>query len=111
MLSSLQCLACMCARAHFATLQQLAFKHRLNKAGSQRIIAFVCSPVEEDERKLQRLGKELKKNSVRVAPAMHLPTRSATGLSYALRDRLPWTLCPWESWKRTRPSCARSSTP
>ncbi|KAI9101034.1 hypothetical protein DFS34DRAFT_452085 [Phlyctochytrium arcticum] len=47
-------------------IAQLALKHRQNKNQRQRIIVFVGSPVEEDEKALVRLGKKLKKNSVAV---------------------------------------------
>ncbi|RYG66689.1 hypothetical protein EON64_09185, partial [archaeon] len=43
---------------------QLALKHRKNKNGAQRIIAFVGSPVAETTEALQKLGKQLKKNNV-----------------------------------------------
>ena len=43
---------------------QLALKHRQNKNQRQRIIVFVGSPVETDEKDLVKLGKKLKKNSV-----------------------------------------------
>ncbi|KAG0224409.1 hypothetical protein BGW41_005132 [Actinomortierella wolfii] len=45
---------------------QLALKHRQNKNQRQRIIVFVGSPVEEDEKALVRLAKKLKKNNVAV---------------------------------------------
>lgn len=45
---------------------QLALKHRQNKNQRQRIIVFVCSPIEEDEAALVRLAKKMKKNSVAV---------------------------------------------
>ena len=44
----------------------LALKHRQNKNQRQRIIAFVGSPLAEDEKELVKLGKKLKKNSVAV---------------------------------------------
>jgi hypothetical protein len=47
-------------------VRQLALKHRQNKNQKQRIVLFVGSPLEEDERTLVRLGKKLKKNSVAV---------------------------------------------
>lgn len=45
---------------------QLALKHRQNKNQRQRIIVFVGSPLDEDEKTLVRLGKKLKKNNVAV---------------------------------------------
>jgi len=45
-------------------IAQLALKHRQNKNGGQRIIVFVGSPLEEDEKSLVKIGKQLKKNNV-----------------------------------------------
>jgi len=56
-------------RCHFVNavqVGQLALKHRQNKSQRQRLVIFVGSPLEEDERTLVRLGKRLKKNSVAV---------------------------------------------
>ncbi|OAD80389.1 hypothetical protein PHYBLDRAFT_153870 [Phycomyces blakesleeanus NRRL 1555(-)] len=47
-------------------IAQLALKHRQNKNQRQRIIVFVGSPVETDERTLIRLAKKMKKNNVAV---------------------------------------------
>lgn len=47
-------------------IAQLALKHRKNKNGGQRIIAFVGSPITEDVATLQKVGKQLKKNNVAV---------------------------------------------
>lgn len=47
-------------------LMQLVLKHRQNKNQRQRIIVFVGSPVEEDEKTLVKLAKKLKKNNVAV---------------------------------------------
>jgi 26S proteasome regulatory subunit N10 len=44
----------------------LVLKHRQNKNQRQRIIVFVASPIEEDEKTLVKLGKKLKKNNVAV---------------------------------------------
>lgn len=44
----------------------LALKHRQNKVQSQRIIAFVGSPVTESEKELEKLAKKMKKNNVAV---------------------------------------------
>ncbi len=46
--------------------KQLALKHRQNKTQRTRIIAFVCSPVAEDEKSLVTLAGKLKKNNVSV---------------------------------------------
>jgi len=43
---------------------QLALKHRRNKNGGQRIIIFVGSPVEDDQRQMLKVAKLLKKNNV-----------------------------------------------
>lgn len=45
---------------------QLALKHRQNHLQRQRIVVFVCSPLDADTEALVRLGKKLKKNSVAV---------------------------------------------
>lgn len=45
---------------------QLALKHRQNKNQRQRIIVFVGSPIEADEKTLVKLAKKMKKNSVAV---------------------------------------------
>ncbi|RHZ74147.1 hypothetical protein Glove_227g5 [Diversispora epigaea] len=45
---------------------QLALKHRQNKNQRQRIIVFVGSPIEVDEKTLVKLGKKMKKNNVAV---------------------------------------------
>ena len=47
-------------------IAQLALKHRKNKNGGQRIIVFVGGPVFETKEKLQKIGKQLKKNNVAV---------------------------------------------
>jgi len=55
--------------AHFTTgvqIAQLALKHRQNKNQKQRIIVFVGSPVNEDEKTLVKLGKKLKKNNIAI---------------------------------------------
>ena len=44
----------------------LALKHRRNKLGGQRIIAFVGSPLEVDAPELKKLATSLKKNNVAV---------------------------------------------
>ncbi|KAJ2722039.1 proteasome regulatory particle base subunit rpn10 [Coemansia sp. Benny D115] len=55
--------------SHFDTgiqIAQLVLKHRANRNLKQRIIAFVASPVEADERSLVKLGKKLKKNGISI---------------------------------------------
>lgn len=47
-------------------IAQLALKHRKNKNGAQRIIAFVGSPLQETVAQLTQVGKILKKNNVAV---------------------------------------------
>jgi 26S proteasome regulatory subunit N10 len=54
---------------HFAPsikVAQLALRHRQNKNSKQRIIAFVGSPLIDDETSLVDLGKNLKKNLIAV---------------------------------------------
>ncbi|KAI8137341.1 hypothetical protein BJV82DRAFT_635528 [Fennellomyces sp. T-0311] len=56
-------------KADFMTgiqIAQLALKHRQNRNQRQRIVVFVGSPVEADERTLVRLAKKMKKNNVAV---------------------------------------------
>ncbi|CAE6404711.1 unnamed protein product [Rhizoctonia solani] len=53
----------------FATglnVAQLALKHRQNKNQRQRIVVFLGSPLDTDEKSLVRLAKKLKKNNVAV---------------------------------------------
>ncbi|EJU05988.1 hypothetical protein DACRYDRAFT_73212 [Dacryopinax primogenitus] len=45
---------------------QLALKHRPNKSQRQRIVVFVGSPVNADEKSLVKLGKKLKKNNIAI---------------------------------------------
>lgn len=45
---------------------QLALRHRQNKKQAQRIILFVASPIQEDEKQLVTLGSQLKKNKIAV---------------------------------------------
>lgn len=45
---------------------QLALKHRQNRSQRQRIIAFVCSPVEESEKELVQLAKKMKKGNISI---------------------------------------------
>jgi len=55
--------------AHLTTgiqIAGLALKHRQNKAQRARIVVFVCSPVEEDEKDLIKLAKKMKKNNTSV---------------------------------------------
>ncbi|KAH3680310.1 hypothetical protein WICMUC_000377 [Wickerhamomyces mucosus] len=42
----------------------LALKHRQNKNSNSRIISFVASPIEENDKELIKLGKKLKKNNI-----------------------------------------------
>ncbi|KAF7562759.1 hypothetical protein G7046_g1380 [Stylonectria norvegica] len=44
----------------------LALKHRQNRSQRQRIIVFVCSPIEETEKELTLLAKKMKKASIAV---------------------------------------------
>ncbi|KAM9906714.1 hypothetical protein OXX79_001390 [Metschnikowia pulcherrima] len=54
---------------HFSSgiqVAALALKHRQNKVQSQRIIAFVGSPLRESDKDLEKLAKKMKKNNVAV---------------------------------------------
>ncbi|KAF2663070.1 hypothetical protein K491DRAFT_700174 [Lophiostoma macrostomum CBS 122681] len=44
----------------------LALKHRQNKSQKQRIIVFTCSPLEEDEKSLTKLAKQMKKSGISI---------------------------------------------
>lgn len=46
--------------------RQLGLKHRQNRHQRQRIVVFVGSPVEADEKELLTVAKKLKKNNVAV---------------------------------------------
>ncbi|KAK7969818.1 hypothetical protein PG988_008891 [Apiospora saccharicola] len=48
------------------TSRRLALKHRQNKSQRQRIIAFVCSPVTDDEKALVSLAKKMKKSNLDI---------------------------------------------
>jgi 26S proteasome regulatory subunit N10 len=48
------------------SIAQLALKHRENKNQRQRIIVFVASPLDQDEKSMVKLAKKLKKNNVAV---------------------------------------------
>lgn len=45
---------------------QLALKHRQNKNQHQRVVLFVGSPLEADEKTLVNAGKQLRKNGIAV---------------------------------------------
>ncbi|KDO30217.1 hypothetical protein SPRG_04996 [Saprolegnia parasitica CBS 223.65] len=44
----------------------LALKHRRNKKGSARIVVFLGSPIDEDDKALVKIGKLCKKNNIGV---------------------------------------------
>ncbi|KAF2773229.1 hypothetical protein EJ03DRAFT_124256 [Teratosphaeria nubilosa] len=47
-------------------IASLALKHRQNKSQRQRVIVFVCSPIEESKDKLVKLAKKMKKNNTSI---------------------------------------------
>ena len=47
-------------------IAQLALKHRQNKNQRQRIVAFIGSPLKEEEKALVKVAKKLKKNNVSI---------------------------------------------
>eukprot|EP00003_Mantamonas_plastica_P000217 TRINITY_DN101_c2_g1_i2.p1 TRINITY_DN101_c2_g1~~TRINITY_DN101_c2_g1_i2.p1 ORF type:complete len:410 (-),score=173.15 TRINITY_DN101_c2_g1_i2:101-1258(-) len=49
-----------------ARIASLALKHRSNKVQHPRLIMFVASPVEVEEKDLKKLAKDLRKNGVAV---------------------------------------------
>jgi 26S proteasome regulatory subunit N10 len=44
----------------------LALKHRQNRSQRQRVIVFICSPIEEKEKDLVRLAQKMKKSNISV---------------------------------------------
>ncbi|KAI5466771.1 hypothetical protein BGZ63DRAFT_342942, partial [Mariannaea sp. PMI_226] len=55
--------------SHLTTAIQvatLALKHRQNRSQRQRIIVFVCSPVEQSDKELTTLAKKMKKANITV---------------------------------------------
>ncbi|KAM3556879.1 hypothetical protein MY1884_004829 [Beauveria asiatica] len=44
----------------------LALKHRQNRSQRQRIIVFICSPIEENDKELKFLAKRMKKGNISV---------------------------------------------
>lgn len=55
--------------SHFYTgimIASLALKHRQNKSQRQRVIVFVCSPIEDSKDKLVKLAKRMKKNNTSI---------------------------------------------
>jgi len=50
--------------ANAMQVAQLALKHRRNKKGDQRIVVFVGSPIDAEEKALIKIGKQLAKNNV-----------------------------------------------
>ncbi|KAK8924954.1 hypothetical protein H634G_05576 [Metarhizium anisopliae BRIP 53293] len=44
----------------------LALKHRQNRSQRQRIIVFICSPIEESDKELTQLAKKMKKGNISV---------------------------------------------
>ncbi|KAG5928638.1 hypothetical protein E4U42_000243 [Claviceps africana] len=44
----------------------LALKHRQNRSQRQRIIVFICSPIEENDKELKQLAKRMKKGNISV---------------------------------------------
>eukprot|EP00516_Mucochytrium_quahogii_P005941 CAMPEP_0203747812 /NCGR_PEP_ID=MMETSP0098-20131031/2864_1 /ASSEMBLY_ACC=CAM_ASM_000208 /TAXON_ID=96639 /ORGANISM=" , Strain NY0313808BC1" /LENGTH=385 /DNA_ID=CAMNT_0050636371 /DNA_START=123 /DNA_END=1280 /DNA_ORIENTATION=+ len=47
-------------------IAQLALKHRKNKNGGQRVVVFIGSPIDAEEKKLVKIAKQLKKGNVAV---------------------------------------------
>eukprot|EP01057_Protomagalhaensia_wolfi_P006230 Protomagalhaensia_wolfi_Nauph_80__6229@NODE_939_length_1864_cov_85_928219_g709_i0_p1_GENE_NODE_939_length_1864_cov_85_928219_g709_i0NODE_939_length_1864_cov_85_928219_g709_i0_p1_ORF_typecomplete_len380_score75_62VWA_2/PF13519_6/2_5e13VWA_2/PF13519_6/9_4e03Ssl1/PF04056_14/2_7e09VWA/PF00092_28/0_00025Med25_VWA/PF11265_8/0_0026PDH/PF02153_17/0_039RE_R_Pab1/PF09522_10/0_2UIM/PF02809_20/32UIM/PF02809_20/8_7_NODE_939_length_1864_cov_85_928219_g709_i0381177 len=65
-LQALHNIAC-CGKCDFVRAiqtAQLALKHRLNRNQRQRIVVFVCSPIEATEKQMELIGKTLKKNNI-----------------------------------------------
>jgi len=67
----LSCMQEIKAEGHVSLIQgvqiaQLALKHRQNKNQRQRIVAFIGSPLVEEEKALVKVAKKLKKNNVSI---------------------------------------------
>jgi 26S proteasome regulatory subunit N10 len=67
----LSCMQSIKPEGHVSLIQgvqiaQLALKHRQNKNQRQRIVAFIGSPLEEEEKALVKVAKKLKKNNVSI---------------------------------------------
>ena len=77
---------------------QLALKHRKNRNGAQRLVVFVGSPVEEEERDLARLGAVLKKSSVSYSSCVE----AFLNCTPASPSRLPSMLLQWARTRATR---------
>lgn len=79
---------------------QLALKHRQNKNQRQRIIVFLGSPLETDEKSLVRLAKKLKKNNVAVDVVSFGEDDTNDPLLRTFVDTLNssdnrWVILPW----------------
>merc|ERR1711990_31239 len=47
-------------------IAQLSLKHRMNKHHKQRIILFICSPIEDEQKDIIKIAKKLKKEKVNI---------------------------------------------
>jgi len=47
-------------------IAQLSLKHRMNKHHKQRIVLFICSPINDDEKDVVKIAKKLKKEKVNI---------------------------------------------
>merc|ERR1712106_412963 len=47
-------------------IAQLSLKHRMNKHHKQRIIMFICSPIDDEEKDVVKIAKKLKKEKVNI---------------------------------------------
>ena len=65
-LASLHGIQCR-GNPHFGNairVAMLALKHRKNKHGGQRIVIFIGSPIQEEEKQLKKIGAMLRKNNI-----------------------------------------------
>merc|ERR1711892_414668 len=47
-------------------IAQLSLKHRMDKHHKQRIIMFICSPIDDEEKDVVKIAKKLKKEKVNI---------------------------------------------
>merc|ERR1711917_190871 len=47
-------------------IAQLSLKHRMNKHHKQRIILFICSPIDDEQKDIIKIAKKLKKEKVNI---------------------------------------------
>ena len=56
-------------------IAQLSLKHRMNKHHKQRIILFICSPIDDEQKDIIKIAKKLKKEKVNIGTVHSQPGR------------------------------------